>query len=41
MGEVLADLATTGRTAHPLDLFDPRRPALQPQGVGRPQQVGA
>ena len=30
MGEVLADLATTGRTAHPIDLFDPRRPAVAP-----------
>ncbi len=28
IGEVLADLATTGRTDHPVDLFDPRRPAL-------------
>ena len=28
MGEVLADLATTGHTAHPIDLFDPRRPAV-------------
>ena len=30
VGEVLADLATTGSTAHPIDLFDPRRPALHP-----------
>lgn len=30
VGEVLADLATTGRTDHPIDLFDPRRPALRP-----------
>ena len=30
VGEVLADLATTGSTAHPIDLFDPRRPALRP-----------
>ena len=29
VGEVLADLATTGTTAHPIGLFDPRRPALQ------------
>jgi len=29
VGEVLADLATTGSTAHPIDLFDPRRPALR------------
>jgi sarcosine oxidase len=28
VGEVLADLATTGTTAHPIELFDPRRPAL-------------
>ena len=28
VGEVLADLATTGHTAHPIDLFDPRRAAL-------------
>ena len=42
VGEVLADLATTGHTAHPIDLFDPRRaalvdvpaqPALDPAGV--------
>lgn len=25
VGEILADLATTGETAHPIDLFDPRR----------------
>ena len=30
VGEVLADLATTGSTTHPIDLFDPRRPALRP-----------
>jgi sarcosine oxidase len=28
IGEILADLSTTGTTAHPIDLFDPRRPAL-------------
>ena len=28
VGEVLADLATTGTTRHPIALFDPRRPAL-------------
>jgi len=28
VGEVLADLATTGSTEHPITLFDPRRPAL-------------
>ncbi|MCZ2826722.1 MULTISPECIES: hypothetical protein [unclassified Modestobacter] len=29
VGEVLADLATSGATAHPISLFDPRRPALE------------
>lgn len=28
LGEVLADLATTGTTEHPIGLFDPRRPAV-------------
>ncbi|GAB2672791.1 N-methyl-L-tryptophan oxidase [Gordonia jinhuaensis] len=28
IGEILADLATAGRTDHPVALFDPRRPAL-------------
>ncbi len=28
VGEILADLVTTGSTAHPIALFDPRRPAL-------------
>ncbi len=28
VGEVLADLATTGHTRHPIALFDPRRPAI-------------
>jgi glycine/D-amino acid oxidase-like deaminating enzyme len=28
VGEILADLATDGGTAHPIALFDPRRPAL-------------
>ncbi|HEU0104244.1 MAG TPA: N-methyl-L-tryptophan oxidase [Mycobacteriales bacterium] len=32
MGEVLADLATTGSTAHPIALFDPRRAALAAAG---------
>ena len=27
VGEILADLALTGATAHPIELFDPRRPA--------------
>jgi sarcosine oxidase len=25
VGEVLADLATTGATTHPISVFDPRR----------------
>ena len=29
VGESLADLAATGTTKHPIDLFDPRRPALE------------
>jgi sarcosine oxidase len=29
VGEILADLALTGTTRHPIDLFDPRRPALE------------
>lgn len=28
VGEIVADLASTGSTAHPIALFDPRRPAL-------------
>ncbi len=28
VGEILADLAVDGVTAHPIELFDPRRPAL-------------
>jgi len=28
IGEIVADLATTGTTAHPIELFDPRRAAL-------------
>ncbi len=32
VGEILADLVTTGRTEHPIELFDPRRPILT--GVG-------
>lgn len=28
VGEILADLATTGATEHPIDLFDPLRPAV-------------
>ena len=38
VGEVLADLATTGATAHPIGLFDPRRPALQAVAVPAPAQ---
>ena len=33
VGEVLADLALTGTTNHPIDLFDPRRPALRPDAL--------
>jgi sarcosine oxidase len=29
IGEILADLAATGTTRHPIALFDPRRPALR------------
>jgi sarcosine oxidase len=29
VGEILADLALTGATEHPIALFDPRRPALE------------
>jgi len=29
VGELLADLATTGSTTYPIGLFDPRRPALE------------
>ena len=38
VGEILADLALTGATEHPIGLFDPRRPALamsSPAGDGR------
>lgn len=28
IGEILADLVTTGRTEHPIEPFDPRRPVL-------------
>ncbi|MFD8546505.1 N-methyl-L-tryptophan oxidase [Streptomyces sp. NPDC059649] len=30
VGEILADLALTGTTEHPIELFDPRRPAAAP-----------
>ncbi|GAB2610402.1 N-methyl-L-tryptophan oxidase [Streptomyces capparidis] len=30
VGEILADLALTGATAHPVGLFDPRRPGARP-----------
>ena len=30
VGEILADLALTGTTDHPIGLFDPRRPAMSP-----------
>jgi hypothetical protein len=38
VGEVLADLATAGVTAHPISLFDPRRPALQAVPFPAPAQ---
>ena len=28
VGEILADLVVDGTTRHPIDLFDPRRPAV-------------
>jgi sarcosine oxidase len=28
VGEIVADLATTGTTEHPISLFDPRRAAV-------------
>jgi sarcosine oxidase len=33
VGEVLADLVTTGSTAHPIGLFDPRRPFAEPRAT--------
>ncbi|RST12969.1 N-methyl-L-tryptophan oxidase [Streptomyces sp. WAC05374] len=30
VGEIVADLALTGTTAHPIELFDPRRPTAAP-----------
>ena len=38
VGEVVADLATTGTTAHPIGLFDPRRPELQAVPFAAPAQ---
>jgi sarcosine oxidase len=35
VGEILADLATTGTTAYPIGLFDPGRPALHDRGGRR------
>ena len=29
VGEILADLVTTGETDHPIDLFSPTRPATR------------
>ena len=34
VGEVVADLVTSGTTSHPIGLFDPRRPALTATGGG-------
>jgi glycine/D-amino acid oxidase-like deaminating enzyme len=31
IGEILADLVVSGTTSHPIELFDPRRPALASQ----------
>jgi sarcosine oxidase len=36
VGEILADLALTGTTEHPIELFDPRRPAAAPAARGVP-----
>jgi sarcosine oxidase len=33
VGEILADLATTGTTRHPIGLFGPRRPAVTEPAV--------
>jgi sarcosine oxidase len=33
VGEVLADLATTGSTPHPISLFDPRRGFTSPEAL--------
>jgi sarcosine oxidase len=35
VGEILADLALEGATAHPIALFDPRRPAVRPARAPR------
>jgi sarcosine oxidase len=40
VGEILADLATAGGTAHPIGLFDPRRPALAPKAARVLGRVG-
>jgi sarcosine oxidase len=34
VGEILADLALTGQTPHPVELFDPGRPAAAPARGG-------
>ena len=36
VGEVLADLALDGATRHPIELFDPRRPALSTPALPEP-----
>jgi sarcosine oxidase len=36
VGEILADLALTGTTSHPIGLFDPRRPAMTSVVAGGP-----
>ncbi len=41
IGEILADLATTGATRHAIDLFDPLRPALmEPTQTSRRESMG-
>ena len=40
VGEILADLALTGTTAHPIGLFDPRRP-MTPAAAGGPTGHGS
>ena len=37
VGEILADLVTEGATAHAIELFDPRRPAVAETAAARKQ----
>ncbi|MET8815476.1 N-methyl-L-tryptophan oxidase [Streptomyces sp. NPDC004549] len=41
VGEILADLALTGTTAHPIGLFDPARFSTSPDGTATPEQTAA